>query len=181
MISRLNLWLSLWSRIGAAFATAPSSLVVRGLYRRMIVGKRKYRKKTPRQKMVKKLDELWSLIVRKVGYCELCGKPGYERRDGLRIAGLDAHHIIYRRNYMFRWDVMNGICLCPGCHEFGTDFDGQVIAAHIDSEVWMEKVRDKLPDYGEWYDENKYSKLVRTMTLDEMERIFDDLKDQMVF
>lgn len=153
-----------------------------GDYITELVMAKKRKKKTPRKKLIDKLDAMWSLITRRVGYCQLCGKPGYERADGERVAGLQAHHLIYRVNFIFRWDVNNGICLCPGCHEYGTDFNGQVIAAHIDPGVWLEKVMKVMPDshYKEWYDENKYTKLYRTMPIEDMEDIFKELQDQLI-
>jgi len=56
----------------------------------------------------KELDRLWSEIIRKRGKCERCG-----RTDRLQAA-----HIISRSHRNTRWDLMNGLCLCGGCHIF---------------------------------------------------------------
>lgn len=59
-------------------------------------------------KAKRKLDKLWSEIVRKRdGKCTFCG-----REDGK----LDANHIMSRRHLATRWDVRNGNALCFTCH-----------------------------------------------------------------
>jgi hypothetical protein len=56
----------------------------------------------------KKLDKLWSELVKKraKGRCEMCGKN----------TSLNSHHIISRSNLTLRWDLHNGVCLCVSCH-----------------------------------------------------------------
>jgi hypothetical protein len=56
----------------------------------------------------KKLDDLWSQIVKSDGKCEVCG-----RKDTL-----NSHHIFSRSNMSVRWDLDNGICLCVAHHVF---------------------------------------------------------------
>jgi 5-methylcytosine-specific restriction endonuclease McrA len=65
----------------------------------------------------KKLDVLWSQIIRKRnnGFCEVCGKPAQ-----------NSHHIVGRKNLLFRWDLRNGVNLCISCHMFGKN------SAHTD-------------------------------------------------
>ena len=65
--------------------------------------------KQTKTKVKKRLDKLWSKIIRSKGYCEVCGKREY----------LNAHHIIGRRAMNTRYDLRNGCCLCSGCHTFG--------------------------------------------------------------
>lgn len=56
----------------------------------------------------RKLDSIWSAIVRKRdGQCTFCGKA-----DGK----LDANHIFSRRHMATRWDVRNGNTLDFCCH-----------------------------------------------------------------
>lgn len=62
--------------------------------------------KTPRAKLIKKLDKLVSEIVRSKGLCERCGKE-----DTLACA-----HIFSRRNLRIRWTLSNLLCLCYRCH-----------------------------------------------------------------
>ena len=72
---------------------------------------------------IKKLDRLWSKIVRGNGRCCVCGK----------VDTLNAHHYIGRRNRDVRWYVPNGFCLCSGCHTFKTR------SAHQDPEWFREQ------------------------------------------
>ena len=84
-------------------------------------------KKASSKIIKKKLDILWSLIVKKRagGVCEVCGK----------LTNLNSHHIVGRRVSVLRWDVRNGCCLCVSCHRFsntsahnnGTLFDEWMI------------------------------------------------------
>ena len=57
---------------------------------------------------IKRLDKLWGEIIKaKDGHkCQKCGNAAY----------LNAHHIVGRSNYKVRWEVENGITLCPKCH-----------------------------------------------------------------
>lgn len=63
-------------------------------------------RKTPRGKLRRIADKLWSLTVRAAGKCRLCGAQ--ER--------LQAAHGFSRRYLGTRWDLRNGWCLCSGCH-----------------------------------------------------------------
>lgn len=60
-----------------------------------------------RRKLIKKMDVLFSKIVRSVGQCEWCG-----RKDGV----LQCAHIIGRANKHVRFDLENAVCLCYRCH-----------------------------------------------------------------
>lgn len=94
---------------------------------------------------IKKLDTLWSAIIRGGGKCEVCGKIGL----------LNAHHIIGRRNYNLRWDVRNGVCLCPGCHTFSNR------SAHQDPERFHDWLEENRPEDIEYLrtERNKVNKL----------------------
>ena len=97
--------------------------------------KLKLKSKYPsRKSLEKKLDEQWRVDVRKawlskVGpYCAVptCKNPAR-----------DAHHIFSRRARGVRWDVKNGIMLCPYHHTLG------VPSAHkcpIDNPLWFNKI-----------------------------------------
>lgn len=61
-------------------------------------------------KQEKRLDNLWSLAIRKRdNCCVICGE-----REGLQSA-----HIFVRDNRNTRWDLNNGITLCTKCHSWG--------------------------------------------------------------
>ncbi len=76
--------------------------------------KRKYKKKTPNQKVEHNLDKSWSILVKLIAgmKCEYCG----DTRQ------LNSHHIYGRGNRSTRWDVDNGICLCVSHHTFSNNF-----------------------------------------------------------
>lgn len=63
-------------------------------------------RKTPRSRLKRLADKLWSLAVRAAGKCRICGKT-----DGLQAA-----HGFSRRYLGTRHDLRNGWCLCAGCH-----------------------------------------------------------------
>ena len=70
-------------------------------------------KKTDKQKLIDKLDDLWSTRVReRDNKCILCGKHIGE------VKSLQAHHWILTRKQSakYRWDLRNGVSLCYGCH-----------------------------------------------------------------
>ncbi len=61
-----------------------------------------------RATLIKKLDKLFSKIVRFKGYCEKCG----------RTTNLQCAHIYSRSNKNMRWDFENAVCLCASHHLF---------------------------------------------------------------
>jgi hypothetical protein len=63
----------------------------------------------------------------------VCGKIGNQ-----------PHHIIGRVNHALRWDVRNGVWLCPGCHTMNTT------SAHSDPisfMLWLKHHRPADYDY----------------------------------
>ena len=64
-------------------------------------------KKTERQKLEKKLDDLWRECIQvRDRTCRICNHSGR----------LEAHHIMGRRHNATRWDIENGILLCWNHH-----------------------------------------------------------------
>lgn len=65
--------------------------------------------KTPRQKIIAKLDKLFSQMVlfRDNRVCQRCGGPGNQ-----------TSHVIGRRNLHLRWNLNNALCMDGGCHNF---------------------------------------------------------------
>jgi hypothetical protein len=94
------------------------------------------KKKKSLTKLKKQADELWSWKVRSVCMCELCESKG-------DIKSFDAHHIRRRSNYSTRWDVLNGACLCKGCHRFKVHVDTLTAAMLVEKLI-------KKRNY-EWY------------------------------
>ena len=70
------------------------------------------KKKQPTQKnLTTKLDKVFGEIVRNIGKCVRCGKTEY----------LQAAHIFTRKKRAIRWDFLNSLCLCVGCHYWAHD------------------------------------------------------------
>ena len=72
--------------------------------------KRKYRKSSPWKKIVKKLDDVFSLFVRadsrnKYDGCPFCGKP-------IECC----FHFVTRSKHSVRWDTRNAVGSCFGCN-----------------------------------------------------------------
>lgn len=107
----------------------------------------------------KEANRLWSLVVRlRAGGCEICGKEADFDRYGRMVKGMDAHHIIGRRNYLFRYNINNGVCLCPSCHMFNRDW-----SPHYDlpsAEGFKNKLMSMthLMYRGDWYLLNHHRK-----------------------
>ena len=117
-----------------------------------------------RKQEIKKLDELWSLIIRSKKKCELCGNEG-------DIKGFDAHHIQRRNCLITRWDLDNGVCLDKGCHRFGVHMD--TLKAH--------QLIEKLKKRGgeEWYkDLVRRSRQIVKWNVKDLEKIYDNLKKE---
>jgi hypothetical protein len=71
----------------------------------------------------RKAGQLWGERVRELhgNQCAICGfKHGSINGNGNPVY-LNAHHIEGRNNYVTRFDLLNGIALCPGCHDLKTD------------------------------------------------------------
>jgi hypothetical protein len=84
----------------------------------------------------KALDNLWSELVklRAGNKCEVCGK----------VRNLNSHHVYSRAMKSVRWDVINGISLCVGCH-VGTKFSAH--KTPNDFSEWSKKKRGQA-----WFD-----------------------------
>ena len=114
--------------------------------------------KTKSKKYVKrKLDSLWSEIIRSKKYCERCGKPAN-----------NAHHVIGRVNLVLRWDVRNGCLLCSNCHYL------QKYSAHQDPLGLMEWFRKTRPEDYKYLKEKKNE--TRTFSILDYRKIYKDLK-----
>ena len=62
------------------------------------------------RKIIKKKDKEWAIAVKLDGSqtCALCS-------SNIR---LNAHHIVPRQDKRLRWELVNGIALCPNHHRF---------------------------------------------------------------
>jgi hypothetical protein len=74
-------------------------------------------------KIRRRLFKLWSEAVRERGghQCEYCDiKKGDLNKNG-KVTKIDAHHLLSRdiKDCPLKFDIMNGIGVCPFCHKFG--------------------------------------------------------------
>ena len=72
-------------------------------------------KKVKKSTLKKKVDQVFSLFIRRHGVCQGSGH-GCECGGNLQCA-----HIISRWNLRLRWDEMNVLCLCAGHHRYWTN------------------------------------------------------------
>lgn len=82
----------------------------------------KRKKKTDRQKVIDKLDAVMRQVI-KVRDDYIC------QRCGSKASGQGCHwaHIYSRNSHKLRWDWLNSLVLCAGCHRFYHDnpLDGE--------------------------------------------------------
>ena len=129
------------------------------------MGTRSKKKKT---NWKKKADTQWSLIIRlRHKQCQICGKPAYMTKAGLLTGGMNAHHIIGRSNLLFRHDLMNGHCLCIGCHKFSKTC-GPHSGSIIGITAYVDWFKDNHPKQWAWFDEHKFEKGKSDMTYEEI-------------
>lgn len=93
----------------------------------------------------------WSVQVRATGACAVCGDDGMRtklnKKTGKMVTRcvLNAHHLLPRERYpQFATVLINGICLCPGCHKYG---ERSFHRNPIWSTLWLRKHR---PDQFLW-------------------------------
>lgn len=109
-----------------------------------------------KKSLKKKMDVLWSKLIRSKGACEVCGgSPD------------NAHHIVGRINYALRWDLKNGICLCVGCH----------FKAHNNPMWFMDWLWDRRPGDYLYLDDPEFTK-TKTWHLSDYEDIYNQLKSE---
>lgn len=72
-------------------------------------GTRTSLRRKARKATAKACDLLWSKLIRARGRCENCGQQPPS-------VVLQAAHGFSRRYRGTRWDLVNGFCLCAGCH-----------------------------------------------------------------
>ena len=118
-------------------------------------------KKLNKKHIKKEMSNLWSLIIRSKGYCEICLNP---------FGRLNAHHIIGKRNYNLRWDLRNGLCCCVNCHKLS---DGSIHDNPITFIKWFKAAR---PDDYEYLDNDKWNIKVKRKLSDYI-NIYNNLKD----
>jgi len=106
----------------------------------------------------KRLDKLWSGIIRSKGNCEVCGKREY----------LNAHHIRGRKALNTRWDLKNGVCLCAGCHTFKNQ------SAHQDPLWFNDWLKLNKPEVIEHLKDKRWK--IKQWSIDELLLLEEGLK-----
>ena len=112
-----------------------------------------------RSKQEKKLDDLWSSLIKTDSNftCQMCGT---------RDAVIDPHHVIKRGHKRLRWTVNNGIALCRfKCHRLAEDKEKEF-------NWWFE---EKYPYIWEQLNDIK-KEGVKHYSIDELEAIESNLK-----
>jgi hypothetical protein len=119
-------------------------------------------------KTIKKdCSELWSLIIRLVGKCEICGKT----------TDLNAHHLLEKGAFPhLRYVLLNGICLCSDHHEFNREISAHSNSAAIEEfKLWLTENR---PLVYTFWNENRTNKFTtdKAISTDKMLEIYAELK-----
>lgn len=125
----------------------------------------KKKSKSERPKLVKQCDDLWREIVKAKGICEICVTG-----DRKNYSVLQAHHIIGRKNLNTRWDLRNGISLCPSHHTLGTP------CAEYDYKWFDQWLRQHRPEDSEYLDNPKLRFEPQKKSLLELDEIYANLK-----
>lgn len=109
----------------------------------------------------KKADDVYGDLIKILSdfQCVLTFKQGRERkRDGLRVVGLDTHHLIERVQYGYRWDINNGISLAKVIHGSHPNFRSHKFNAHGTKEErdrFEEIVEKMCPEQYKWWEIHK--------------------------
>jgi len=112
-------------------------------------------------------QELWSLIIRQKGRCEISGYTG----------NLQAHHLLEKSAFPhLRYDLNNGICLTDSIHEFD-----KYISPHSNSaarEAFRLWLQEHKPEQYAWWDKNRNNKFTAEKAIDndKMLEIYAELK-----
>lgn len=118
-------------------------------------------RKPTKSSMTNKLDKICSEIVRARGFCEKCGPAKYFAFDELQCA-----HIYSRTYRSVRWDFLNLLSLCAGCH---------IGFAHKKPLEFAEWVREYLGDQ-KYFELKARANAIKRWTLPEMVEYYEALK-----
>jgi len=119
--------------------------------------------KSERKRLVDKLDKITSEIIkiRDENTCQRCGsKP--------RPKGCHWAHIFSRSKHFIRWDFLNSIVLCNGCHRFWH-------ANPLSSQIWFEA---KFPHRYN-YLQIEIQKTVRQIPTSELQDLYESHKQKL--
>ena len=149
-------------------------------FKKLVFKRGRPKKKTsPRTKLRKQLDKLWSeiVILRAGGRCECVTNNKRCEKKGVigRGTTTNPHHIFGRSNFRVRWDLRNGIALCAGHHTL-TNW-----SAHKNP-MWFIKMLTKLRG-EEWYNELMKEAMKDGMSIhhsmEDLEKIKEELTGEL--
>ena len=119
--------------------------------------------RTARKRTVKKLDDITRKIIklRDKDTCQRCMK---------RASGQGCHwaHIYGRRSYLLRWDLLNSLVLCAGCHRWWHENP-------LESDEWF---KEKFPARYEWLQFQK-KQPPRTIRTSELQSLYTKLQQKL--
>jgi len=114
-------------------------------------------------------DELWTTLVKLEhnNQCPICVSLNLPLEDSM----LNAHHLISRRVFKYRWEKDNGILICPKHHEFDL-----YLSAHTAPWAFDEWVKNNMPEkYNKWVSNRKD---LGSDGVFEYEKIYHKLEEQ---
>lgn len=94
-----------------------------------------------------KLDETFSLLIRKAGRCARCGRtpPNIQ---------LQCSHLYSRRYMAIRWDTENAVAKCAGCHIWWGNNPVEayewLISSGVRTKEQMDELRRKANTVKQW-------------------------------
>jgi hypothetical protein len=112
-------------------------------------------KKPNRKTLINKLDLLFSEVVRSIGECEKCGAKN----------NLQCCHINSRRFHHTRWNQLNALCLCAGCH-FWSHQHPRAFGKFVD-EYYGDGTMDEI---------DQLSNSIEPITIEELQDIYEELR-----
>lgn len=119
--------------------------------------KRRFRRSSRVMPMERECDILWPSVIR------LAARQRCAFLDSDCFGRAEAHHLITKRS-SFRWDLMNGLCLCRYHHE----------EAHGYRDAFDDVMASLYPPLWAWWRANRY--VVRPQWRPDMEAIRAELK-----
>ena len=121
----------------------------------------KRKKKTPRQRVVKRLDTITSLYIRlRDEHCVVCGSP----------ENLTNGHLFSRMSYSSRWDITedgNCHCQCWGCN-FSHEHDSYPF-----TNWYIKKF-----SYDKWEELHRRYKKPKKYTTPQLEDLYVEIKNK---
>lgn len=128
-----------------------------------------------------KADRMWSRYIRlRDGKCVICGKIGEFTKNGERIKGLEAHHLVGKNTVKYRHVPDNGVALCHYHHKC----DNHIVAHGSNDAVgrFMKELPHAAPDQYLWYmehcDNKTHEEVNYQDNYDMLEKLIDEVNHE---